>query len=69
MYKFYKTSANLQLFSGIGCISNPSLNSSLDINKPYTAYDLSGRSISNINSAKGVVIVKQNGMTFKLIKK
>ena len=43
--------------------------SSLDINKPYTAYDLSGRSISNINSAKGVVIVKQNGMTFKLIKK
>lgn len=55
--------------TGIGCISNPSLNSSLDINKPYTAYDLSGRSISNINSAKGVVIVKQNGMTFKLIKK
>lgn len=55
--------------TGIGCISNPSLNSSLDISKPYTAYDLSGRSISNINSAKGVVIVKQNGMTFKLIKK
>ena len=55
--------------TGIGCINTPACSSTLDLNKPYTAYDLSGRSLSDISNAKGVVIVKQNGVTYKIVKK
>lgn len=55
--------------TGIGCINTPAYSSTLDLNKPYTAYDLSGRSLSDISNAKGVVIVKQNGVTYKIVKK
>lgn len=51
--------------TGIGCISNPTV-SSFNPSEPYTVYDLSGRRVNNINEAKGVVVVRQKGKTFKM---
>ena len=51
--------------TGIGCISTPTV-SHFDPSAPYTAYDLAGRRVNGIGAAKGVIIVKQNGKTFKI---
>ena len=53
--------------TGIGCISTPTANT-FDPTAPYAAYDISGRRINSIGSAEGIVIVKQNGRTFKVKK-
>ena len=53
--------------TGIGCIFNPTA-SSFNPSAPYTVYDLSGHRINNINEANGVVVVKQNGKTFKMMR-
>lgn len=54
--------------TGIGCINTPTVNE-FDPAAPYTVYDLSGRRINGINNAKGVVIIKQKGKTFKVMNK
>ena len=54
-----------KIATGIGCISNPTVGS-FNPAAPYTVYDLAGRRINGIGAAKGIVIVKQNGKTFKM---
>ena len=51
--------------TGIGCIGATTVNS-FDPSAPYTVYDLAGRRINGIDAAKGIVIVKQRGKTFKM---
>ena len=46
-------------------ISTPVANA-FDPSAPYTVYDLAGRRVNGIGAAKGIVIVKQNGKTFKI---
>lgn len=51
--------------TGIGSVDTTAM-PAFDPSKPYTIYDISGRRINGINNAKGIVIVKQQGRTFKL---
>ena len=51
--------------TGIGCIANPTVGA-FDPSAPYTVYDLAGRRVNGIGAANGIVIVKQQGKTFKM---
>lgn len=54
-----------KITTGIGCVANPTA-VAFDPSAPYTVYDLAGRRVNGIGAAKGIVIVKQNGKTFKI---
>mgnify|MGYP002523756233 CR=1 FL=1 len=48
-------------------ISTPTTDT-LDLSQPYTMYDLSGHRINNLGEAKGMVIIKQGGRSYKVMK-
>lgn len=53
--------------SQASAIASPTL-PYIDKSKPYAFYDLSGRRITNVNEAKGIVIIKQGNKVKKIVR-